>query len=433
METPFTTLLVPVPGAAPPRRERTDLDVLRGLAAACMVIHHAWARFGPALSPAGDQLVFLGSCAPVLFFFVTGLGYGVQKDRRGPITAASVKKVLILLAAGQLMAWRDGHLLGLDFLGFIALSALALEGVARSRRAVGLALGVAAAAVMVRFGLASGSVLVQLPPDVAALTAITAGARAAEGVSYQLAPWLAYPMLGFVLGRRLRAGLEREAAITVSVVGALALLFSLALGDAIVFRWGAVSLAFFARSFVALALAILAAVALDRAPWVRRWLALRGVASLALVPLHYVVLAVAAAAGLGPFVVDPARGPLGLLALLAAAIAASFVLSNGFAAAAQRLHARVRVGLAAPVAIAAACGAALLLAAPGDLAATLLMAAGQLALCAALVAPDPARGEARVAAGDSPTARPRAAAPAPAPAGEALASAHHSPSAEATT
>ena len=54
--------------------ERTDLNVLRGLAGLYMVIHHVWARYPVPVSGLGRALVELGSSAPVLFFFATGEG-----------------------------------------------------------------------------------------------------------------------------------------------------------------------------------------------------------------------------------------------------------------------------------------------------------------------------------------------------------------------
>lgn len=376
-------------------KERPEIDVLRGIAALFMVIHHAWARSPVELSPLAAQVVFLGSCAPVLFFFVTGLGYGLSRGRpRAPSGAPSgapsdalsggrsgsiATKLAVLFVADQLMAWSHGARLGLDFLGFIALASLLLEGVARSRRALALALGLAAVVVAARFGLGSAAVLTRAG-DARHLLGLLVGAEAIAGVSYPPAPWLAYPLLGFCAGRLLGAGRTRELALAVIVVvlGAAGLGIALAARDAVIFRWGTVSLAFFARSFVVLGGCVVVAAVIARAApaTLTRALGLRGVSSLALVPIHYVVIEIGTAA------VAPAR-QVPLLLLTGAAVVASFLMSRRFGALVERAPA----GAAAATigaAIAAACGAALIVLSPEGLVAVLLMAGGQLSLCALL-------------------------------------------------
>ena len=70
-------------------------------------------------------LVFLGSFAPVLFFFLTGLGYGVQSAAgKRPRGQGYLIKVGILLLADALMWMKPGTYVGNDFLGFIGLSML---------------------------------------------------------------------------------------------------------------------------------------------------------------------------------------------------------------------------------------------------------------------------------------------------------------------
>lgn len=59
-----------------------EIDVLRDLAAILMVVNHVGYK---TLDPhqlngsLAGNLVFIGSFAPVIFFFVTGVGYGIQK------------------------------------------------------------------------------------------------------------------------------------------------------------------------------------------------------------------------------------------------------------------------------------------------------------------------------------------------------------------
>jgi len=62
-----------------------ELDLFRAVAATCMVLNHVAVRSpGVAASGliSGSELV--GGFAPVLFYFATGLGYGIQpKPRAG--------------------------------------------------------------------------------------------------------------------------------------------------------------------------------------------------------------------------------------------------------------------------------------------------------------------------------------------------------------
>lgn len=62
-----------------------ELDVMRGLAALLMVVNHL--EYKTLAQPLiknslVGNLVFVGSFAPVLFFFVTGVGYGIQSSRK---------------------------------------------------------------------------------------------------------------------------------------------------------------------------------------------------------------------------------------------------------------------------------------------------------------------------------------------------------------
>ena len=115
-----------------------ELDVLRGLAALLMIVNHVGYN---TLHPnaidgtLGGSLLFISSFAPVLFFFVTGLGYGIQSSQKKKLGHwyVIVNKLIILLLADLLIHWSNGRLLGLEFLGFIGLSSLVLELIRRSK------------------------------------------------------------------------------------------------------------------------------------------------------------------------------------------------------------------------------------------------------------------------------------------------------------
>src|ERR1700686_2573328 len=105
-----------------------QLDLLRGMAIVLMIVNHSGVRL---LDSEQQQhgflwaLLFLGSFAPVVFFFTTGFGIGIRKRA---VTVAEFGSILLkaglLILADQLMFWEEAIPLGLDFLGFIAFSSV---------------------------------------------------------------------------------------------------------------------------------------------------------------------------------------------------------------------------------------------------------------------------------------------------------------------
>jgi uncharacterized membrane protein len=366
------------------RGEWQAINVLRGIAGLYMVGDHFYAelRAPLALGPVGEVAIFAASCAPVLFFAVTGLGYGVGGRRQGAISGSSWSKIGLLLVADQLLFWRTGRPAGLDFLGFIALSSLALELIARARRPLRLASALTAALVLARYGLGSSRALAALGlADVYPLR-LALGASGLDSIGYPPLPWLAYPLLGFVAGSWLR---ERARAVVVTSLGvgaASALFGALALrAGSPIFRWGTMSIAFFALSFGVLAASIVVTLALMRAPALARAVELRGISSFALVPLHYVFIALAQSLGLAP------SGEAALAAGTVAISVLSFAASHAFA---RAVEARVSEPLprVAPLALLATVPAAFAILVGGGerprLAAAAVMAVAQLALCVLL-------------------------------------------------
>jgi len=365
------------------RAERSDLNVLRGLAGAYMVIHHVWAQFQPAVGRLGESLVFIGSCAPVIFFFVTGVGYGIKGAQRGALLASALKKVAVLLLADQLLFWRLQQPAGLDFLGFIGLSTLVLEWVSRRRRPVVVALGLTTAIIFLRYGLGAKAIIGRLGLADATWLLAAIGAKDIGGIAYPACPWLVYPLIGFALAR---AGAERaiRPVLGLSALSIASALFATMLigRGYVVFRWGTVSLAFFALSFAILGGSLWLAFLIDRLPPLARAISLRGIASLAVVPLHYWVIEVAAQLHMAP--TDGQRLAsltvlLGVLAFAGAKLAARLVQALADAAQARALSS----ALWATVLF---CAALLLFGREvNPLLRATCMALGQLALCALLV------------------------------------------------
>ena len=290
-------------GAAAPALDRSgpafvvELDVLRGWAAVLMIANHAgYALLSKADADAGASglAVFLGSFAPVLFFFATGFGIGLRPVGQPPPSLFETAwKAALLVAADQAMYWRGGASFGFDFFSFIGVASLLIALVARARSPVRLSLGLVVAILVVRYAV--GPFARDWLPDNGSSNWLT-GLRGHTGVSYPFAPWMVYPLIGYVLGRRYLAGNTASAQRRWLLPGAAVGVASMALTAAMVrtgaglFRWGSMSSAFFVLSLGVLAGFVLLSVATARSTSVGRLLALRGVASFAVIPIHYALL-----------------------------------------------------------------------------------------------------------------------------------------------
>jgi uncharacterized membrane protein len=327
------------------------LDVLRGFAIVLMIVNHLGEKL-PAFGyrPGGvvNTLVFLGSFAPVVFYFTTGFGIGVSRDRPDPAAARSMLfKAALLIVADQFMWWKDGQPYGLDFLAFIGLSTVLVTLVAYSKKSVWVAFGLAVIALVLRFGLGSwwrGRI------ELGGLGAWLVGITPLDHVSYPLSPWIEYPLLGYVLARHYRrqlaAGNPRFSSgwLLVTAAGACICSGVLYRRHAAFFRWGTVSIGYFVLSIAVLAGAISLAWAVHRIlPRLARIVSLRGIQSLAVVPIHYGLLALLAAA------VPRLTGPPAVCAAMLAMIVVSMSLSNAFASAVHSLNRRVAPEIAAGV------------------------------------------------------------------------------------
>lgn len=290
-----------------------ELDLLRGLAALLMIVNHLGVRtLDPKViegSLAGS-ILFISSCAPVVFFFVTGVGYGVQSSHRkkGSHWYATLNKVAVLVLADQLMAWSGGRWLGLDFLGFIGLSSLVLEFVRRSKSPIAYSIAGFITISLMRYALGPYLHALGYDQQVWGLSWVL-GTLETPGVSYPLSPWLAYPFAGYLLGV---AAMRYQGFIETYRLKVILALFALAIFPAIAgvvmsqrgasfFRWGTVALGFYVVSFAVLLICLAGALALcgtDRLKKVQNALSLRGIASLAVVPLHYFLIELIAVLGI---------------------------------------------------------------------------------------------------------------------------------------
>lgn len=279
-----------------------ELDVLRGIAAVLMILNHTGFRLlsgtDAAASPSAAA-VFLGGFAPVVFFFATG--FGIALSTRASAGVVNMRAVLwkaaLLVVADQWFYWRHGVAGGFDFFGFIALASVTVTAIASRRRPVLVCLTLALVLLALRYAV--GPLLRGSMSEFAIWNWVT-GVQAVEHVSYPLSPWMVYPLLGFVLGwfyepiHTLAPGVRlrlyfRGAACAVGF-GGLSLVLALVFKSSF-FRWGMVSAGFLVLSLGVLTAATLVAWWLSVShPKLASGVALRGVASFAVIPIHYAML-----------------------------------------------------------------------------------------------------------------------------------------------
>jgi uncharacterized membrane protein len=287
-------LAKPADGLASSARRSRQLDLFRGIAAIFMIVNHAgYQLLGAGAVDGGwpTWLVFVGSAAPALFFFATGVGSGLGAGRGEPWPSA-LRKVVLLLLADALLNWSTGTLLGLDFFGFAAVATATMFAIRRTGSPMRVAAALLVLVLAMRFGLVS---MAHGRIEADSLLAFITGNAPVRHVSYPLGPWLAFPLLGFLVGRQWRQGASAQEAWVVGGTAGLCLALSalLVVHGAVVFRWGSVSIAYF---LCAVGIVALAWSCADRLVGALSALAqrasLRGPASLLIVPLHYAILGV---------------------------------------------------------------------------------------------------------------------------------------------
>lgn len=279
-------------GSAAAALASRQLDLFRGMAAIFMIVNHSGYQLLHEDASAGGWptwLVFIGSAAPALFFFATGVGIGFSQSSRES-AASAIRKVVLLLLADMLLNWSNGTFLGFDFFGFAAVATATLWLVRRASRPVLVCVALLVLVLVLRFGLATAirGWVVDDP-----LLAFVTGIVPVRHVSYPLGPWLAFPLLGFLVGKRWCEGgsAAERWVIGLAAVACIALSAALAVHGATVFRWGSVSIAYFLCAVGIVAAAWLCAERVVEAlPVSARAMSLRGPASLLIVPLHYGIL-----------------------------------------------------------------------------------------------------------------------------------------------
>lgn len=381
------------------RTQWPELDVVRGLAGIAMVFNHAAAKWLSASElehPFMAMAFLLGSYAPVLFFSATGLGAGIQaevrRERGGGHSFGFGRKVVILLVADALMWISPTHWLGNDFLGFIVLCMLVLEPLRASRRGwVWAAIGVGLVTGL-RYGLVP---LVLAPPEPGATVgwlAFAGGLASPPGFSYPPLPWLAYALFGFVVGvwtQRCGDAVVRRRMVlaggllVIAAVGVTGLAIIVQRGGHLV-RWGSVNRSFYLSGFIGLALCCGLGLVIATRPRLSRALELRGLASLALVPVHYGVIAL-----VSETVAPQTWSALVFGGAAITCVVVSFLASKAWETASRRMKDRPYAWYGLMGGAALALLAKFVLRDPGLI--TVAVVVGQLSLCSLLLVSRPGR------------------------------------------
>ena len=319
-----------------PTKYFPEIDLLRGVGVAMMIANH----FGYGLlsqqgrsSPIGGSLVLVGSFAPVLFFLTTGIGVGIHRGRPVQWTRVACK-VAILFAADAIMMLALSGGLGFDFLAFIGLSTLVCALLTRSKYALTLsAIGFCAFAAL-RF-VAGAALRRYLSHEELYRVNLLVGVESIQEISYPLAPWLCFPFLGFCLSPFIERSREdaqwSRTNLVMLFAGAIALGLSwFAVRNGAYFvRYATVSAAFFGVSLgVVFVLTAVCRVASHPKNAVvgsaSRFFEIRGVACLAIVPIHYLLLEVTRSFGWSEFTAGE------FVVVLAVAIPVCFLLGRSF-------------------------------------------------------------------------------------------------------
>jgi len=281
-----------------------ELDFLRGFAALFMIINHmGYELFSNNALQANSimTLLFVTSFAPVLFFFTSGLGYGMQstKPNQKFHLLQTLYKFGLLMFADLFFALSQRHLWGLDFLGFIAVIVLLLDLIRTSKYVKSICIFGIIFVFLLRFGLAP-KISLDNHHILNAFISWSLG-NSVDKVSYPLSPWFAYPLFGLVIGLSISKQQDSKSFIQQRSNKASLLVIAILFGacSALLlskgfsfFRWGTLGIGFFTLSFTVIALSMLTALIVTKFNNRKLFdtICLGGPASLAIVPIHYFLI-----------------------------------------------------------------------------------------------------------------------------------------------
>lgn len=284
MAAPSHSSVLPAPARLTLDRD-LSLDQLRALAAILMVANHVGYKL---LSEAATQLpvisglLFISSFAPVLFFYATGFGIGMQTDKAGRSAwwahPTTQKCLLLLLADFYLRGASPAAVIGMDFFGFIALSTAAVYLLGKSPHPLALAIAGALLFFCLRFLPLNW--LDQLPD-------FFTGRQSTPGVSYPISPWIIFPVLGYAASK---ARLPRSKYFLLLAAGITAFLVAFIMHekDMVLHRWATMSAAYFVASIAMIGLSHGVLGIISRVPQASNLMPqLNGTESFLIVPIHY--------------------------------------------------------------------------------------------------------------------------------------------------
>lgn len=260
-----------------------------------MVINHVGYKL---LSPSSttlpiiNEILFITSFAPVLFFYATGFGIGLQniKPQKTPWKSNSIfrKCLLLLLADIFLRNTLPNNIIGMDFFGFIAISTITVYLIAKSSNPLVFATIVGCLIIFVRF----------LPPTfdiIGALPDFVSGRQSTPGVSYPLAPWIAFPILGYLTSHVTSRKARHLLLFGVGLTAFAATMIMHGRGMTL-HRWATMSAAYFAASIAVIGLLHGTLDIIKDTPATSKYLPqLNGIESFLIVPIHYFIISLSPA------------------------------------------------------------------------------------------------------------------------------------------
>ena len=283
-----------------------DLDVLRGLAALFMVFNHSGIGLLSAeihTNSIINNVLIISSYAPVIFFFTTGVGSGLQSNAKAKTFSwyPVLYKTAILILADLLFQWSVGRWWGLDFLAFIGLSGLLLEFVRNSKYPILISIIGIIVITAARYLLAPFIYNHSYTTSFIGLIDWFLGYKGIAGVSYHFSPWMVYPLLGYLIGRLVARYRPLIEARKVVIIFALLLLSSVPIALAIFldqhnasfFRWGSMGIGFYVLSFAVILHCLVITqfiCGISKLKMLKNLFSLAGIASLAVVPIHYYLI-----------------------------------------------------------------------------------------------------------------------------------------------
>jgi hypothetical protein len=270
------------------------IDQMRWVAAVLMILNHAgvrWLSAADASTGMSGFWVHIGSFAPVLFFFLVGAGVALssQSDLRPVLWKAG-----LLVLADQIFYWQRGAFWGLDFFGFIGISLLLVTLIKRSGYPLRLSIALMLCLCLIRWSPFESEWL-----NVPIINWIT-GRTGITNVSYPLAPWLVFPILGLcwqvgVNSKHLNFQRLFSAPVLMLVAACLFGLFLVMQGrGSVFFRWSTMSLSFFIAALALCAFVIALLKLFQRLLGASDAWRLSGPESYYVVPIHYFIVTAAA-------------------------------------------------------------------------------------------------------------------------------------------